>query len=38
VASPFTPAVMLRGEQTGGAISVMENAVRARWDVCTPAP
>jgi quercetin dioxygenase-like cupin family protein len=32
MASPFAPAVMLRGEQTGGAISVMQNAVPARWD------
>jgi quercetin dioxygenase-like cupin family protein len=31
MASPFTPAVALRGEHTGGAISVMDNAVPARW-------
>jgi mannose-6-phosphate isomerase-like protein (cupin superfamily) len=32
MASAFTTAVALRGEQTGDAISVIENIVPARWD------
>src|SRR6188472_770036 len=32
MASTFTTAVALRGEQSGGAISVIENTVPARWD------
>jgi quercetin dioxygenase-like cupin family protein len=32
MAAPFAPAVRLCGQQTGGALSVMENAVPARWD------
>jgi quercetin dioxygenase-like cupin family protein len=32
MASTFDTAVMLRGEQSGGAISVIENTVPARWD------
>jgi quercetin dioxygenase-like cupin family protein len=32
VASAFNTAVALRGEQSDGAISVIENAVPARWD------
>jgi mannose-6-phosphate isomerase-like protein (cupin superfamily) len=32
MASAFTTAVALRGEQSGGAISAIENTVPARWD------
>lgn len=32
MASAFSTAVALRGEQSGGAISVIENALPARWD------
>ena len=32
MASAFTTAVALRGEQSGGAISVIENTVPAHWD------
>jgi quercetin dioxygenase-like cupin family protein len=32
MASTFDTAVMLRGEQSGGALSVIENTVPARWD------
>ena len=32
MASTFTTAVALRGAQSGGAISVIENTVPARWD------
>ena len=32
MASAFTTAVALRGEQSGGAISVIENTLPARWD------
>jgi quercetin dioxygenase-like cupin family protein len=32
MASAFTTAVALRGEQSDGAISVIENTVPARWD------
>jgi mannose-6-phosphate isomerase-like protein (cupin superfamily) len=32
MASAFTTAVALRGEQSGGAISVIENTVPAGWD------
>ena len=32
MASGFSTAVALRGEQTDGAISVVENTVPARWD------
>jgi mannose-6-phosphate isomerase-like protein (cupin superfamily) len=32
MASTFSTAVALRGEQTDGAISVIENTVPAQWD------
>ncbi len=32
MASTFSTAVALRGEQTDGAISVVENTVPAQWD------
>ena len=32
MASAFTTAVALRGAQSGGALSVIENTVPARWD------
>ena len=32
MASAFSTAVALRGEQSGGAISVIENTLPARWD------
>jgi uncharacterized RmlC-like cupin family protein len=31
MASPFAPTVALRGTHTGGALSVMDNAVPPRW-------
>jgi mannose-6-phosphate isomerase-like protein (cupin superfamily) len=30
--APFTTAVLLRSEQSAGALSVIENAVPARWE------
>jgi quercetin dioxygenase-like cupin family protein len=31
-AAPFVPAVLLRSEETGGEVSVIESRVRAGWD------